>query len=82
MGKAGYAINAIAIIAIIFFNVVFCFPAGLPVAVDTMNYNSVILVGTVFITTVWWFVGARHYEGPKVAALDEVVEQGRRLSTV
>jgi choline transport protein len=47
-----------------------------------MNYNSVILVGTVFITTVWWFVGARHYEGPKVAALDEVVEQGRRLSTV
>lgn len=32
-----------------------------------MNYNSVILVGTIAISVIWWFVHAtRHYPGPKV----------------
>ena len=35
-----------------------------------MNYNSVILVGVMVITTVWWFVHARrHYPGPKLSHL-------------
>ena len=35
-----------------------------------MNYNSVILVGVVAITAIWWFVHAsRHYPGPKVMSL-------------
>jgi choline transport protein len=35
-----------------------------------MNYNSVILVGVVFLTTFWWFVhGVRNYKGPKLALL-------------
>jgi choline transport protein len=32
-----------------------------------MNYNSVILVGVVALTTAWWLLHAtRHYPGPKV----------------
>lgn len=92
MGKAGFAINAIACILIIFFDVMFCFRKSscsswcmsvtdnisayaMPVDSSSMNYNSVILVGVLFITVVWWFVhGIRKYPGPKLASvyLDEM----------
>jgi choline transport protein len=39
----------------------------------TMNYNSVILAGVVFITTAWWFIhGSINYHGPHLPHLDEV----------
>ena len=42
----------------------------LPTSVQTMNYNSVILVGTVALTAIWWFVhGITNYPGPKVEFL-------------
>ncbi len=42
----------------------------IPTDGPTMNYNSVILVGVVFLTTAWWFIHAiRHYPGPKVMTL-------------
>ena len=35
-----------------------------------MNYNSVILVGVLIITTAWWFaVAVRKYPGPKLSNL-------------
>jgi hypothetical protein len=35
-----------------------------------MNYNSVILVGTLAISVIWWLLHAtRHYPGPKVMRL-------------
>jgi len=35
-----------------------------------MNYNSVILVGVLILTTTWWFLHARKkYPGPKLAGL-------------
>lgn len=41
-----------------------------PADVATMNYNSVILVGVVFLTTIWWFIhGRTKYPGPKLALL-------------
>jgi len=80
MGKAGFAINSIAVVTIIFFNIIFCFPYALPVATATMNYNCVILVGVTFLTTVWWFIhGARKYPGPKLGGF-VVTEEGRRVS--
>jgi len=82
MGKWGYAINAVAVVSIIFFNVIFCFPYALPVETSTMNYNSVILAGVIFLTTVWWFIhGSRKYPGPKGHMFEDNGE-GRRLSTV
>lgn len=35
-----------------------------------MNFNSVILVGTVALSAFWWMLHAtRHYPGPKVMEL-------------
>jgi choline transport protein len=80
MGKMGYAVNGIAVISIVFFNIIFCFPYSLPVAVPTMNYNSVILAGVTFLATVWWFAHARSkYLGPKLGGFI-VTEEGRRLA--
>ncbi len=80
MGKAGFAINAIAVVSITFFNVIFCFPYSLPATVGTMNYNSVILVGVAVLTAIWWFAhGLRNYPGPKLGGFIET-EEGTRLA--
>ncbi len=41
-----------------------------PTSVATMNYNSVILVGVIALTTIWWFIhGARKYPGPALSSM-------------
>lgn len=71
MGKYGYAINIIACLLIVFFNLIFCIPYGPPQGdLSLMNWNSVILVGCVVLTTAWWWWhGRRQYPGPKLAGL-------------
>ena len=51
-------------------NIFFCFPYAYPVTVSLMNYNCVILVGIVALTTAWWFIhGDKKYPGPKLASI-------------
>ena len=70
MGRAGWVINVITVVLIIFFNIMFTFPPALPTTESGMNYNSVILVGVVVLTTIWWFVhGIRKYPGPRISKL-------------
>lgn len=70
MGSAGFAINGLAVVLIIFFNIMFCFPYAMPTTVQAMNYNSVILAGVVALTAIWWFIhGFKKYPGPKLASL-------------
>lgn len=46
-----------------------------------MNYNSVILVGTVVLTAAWWIIHARrNYPGPKVMSL-YIVHEGHAVET-
>jgi choline transport protein len=84
MGSAGWAVNIVAVLAIVFFNIMFCFPYFIPTTASGMNYNSVILVGVTALTGIWWLVWARkHYVGPKVEHLYEHPgEHGRRASKV
>ncbi|KAF0328013.1 choline transporter [Colletotrichum asianum] len=70
LGRAGYAVNGLAVLFIVLFDVLFCFPFVLPVSEASMNWSSVILVGTVAITGLWWAAHAvKHYPGPKVMEL-------------
>ena len=82
MGKVGFAINGLATIFIILFNIMFCFPYALPTTVSSMNYNSVILVSIIVLITFWWLVhGLRNYPGPKLEKIYAVHDE-RRLSKV
>ncbi|OHE91255.1 choline transporter [Colletotrichum orchidophilum] len=82
LGKAGYLINGLAVLFIVLFDILFCFPFVLPTTVATMNWSSVILVGTVAITGLWWAVHAvHHYPGPKVMGLYIDTEGVRPIAT-
>lgn len=73
MGRYGYFVNAAAVAFIIFTDVIFCLPFSLPTTVQAMNYNSVILVGCLFLTTGWWlWHGLQNYAGPTLPHIDEV----------
>ncbi|KAI0126580.1 amino acid/polyamine transporter I [Xylariales sp. AK1849] len=70
LGKFGFVINGVAVLFITLFDILYCFPYVMPTDVDTMNYNSVIIVGVVALSAIWWFVHARrNYPGPKVMHL-------------
>ncbi|KAH9893031.1 amino acid transporter [Xylariomycetidae sp. FL2044] len=70
LGKFGYAINITAVLFITLFDILYCFPYALPTSIEAMNWNSVILVGTVVLSGIWWAAhAARHYPGPKVMNL-------------
>ncbi|KAI0397363.1 amino acid transporter [Xylariaceae sp. FL0594] len=70
LGKLGIVINVVAVLLIALFDIFFFFPYALPTTAEAMNYNSVILVGVVVLSAVWWLVHAtHHYPGPKVMEL-------------
>lgn len=72
MGKYGFFVNAVAIILIIFTNIMFCLPFAMPTTAQTMNYSSVILVGLVVLIGGWWlWHGKRSYSGPTLPHIDD-----------
>lgn len=65
-GKYGRYINMYAIAWTSFLSVVFVFPSTMPVTKETMNYVSVVLVGILFLSYVWWVLSAKkYYIGPR-----------------
>lgn len=72
MGKYGLFVNAMAVLLIIFTNVMFCLPFAIPTSEETMNYSSVILVGLVVLIGGWWlWHGLGSYPGPHLPHTDE-----------
>ncbi|EJT68790.1 hypothetical protein GGTG_13641 [Gaeumannomyces tritici R3-111a-1] len=70
LGRLGVPINITAVIFITLFDILYCFPYLVPTTAESMNYSSVILVGTVMVTGIWWLIHAReNYPGPKVLQL-------------
>ncbi|KAK0382662.1 hypothetical protein NLU13_9968 [Sarocladium strictum] len=64
-GVVGFAVNGIACVYIIVWDIMYCFPAFLPTSAESMNYASVIWGGFTIMVGIWWFVRAtRDYVGP------------------
>ncbi|KAF8512942.1 APC amino acid permease [Hysterangium stoloniferum] len=64
-GLLGWVTNIICCSWVCFVCVIFSFPNIIPVTKENMNYASVITVGVVAFSLVWYFLGGRrHYKGP------------------
>ncbi|KAJ5852198.1 Amino acid/polyamine transporter I [Penicillium soppii] len=66
MGKSlGMVVNILSLVYILVTVTFFCFPFVMPATVQNMNYTSVITVGLMALTALWWFVrGRSEYRGP------------------
>lgn len=64
-GIVGWAANIACISWTLFVCVIFSLPTVLPVTRENMNYASVITIGVIVVTGVWYILSAhRHYHGP------------------
>lgn len=59
LGRAGYAINSVALVWVLFSIILFCFPTTKEVDASSMNYASVVVVFFTCVATIWYFVAAR-----------------------
>lgn len=63
----GTFVNLYACAWIALYSVLFCFPIFLPVTVQSMNYVSVVIVGTILFISIMWFTqGRKVFTGPNV----------------
>ncbi|KAJ3997570.1 amino acid transporter [Lentinula boryana] len=67
LGLWGYPLNVLAVLWIAFEMVIVSMPVSLPVHRSDMNYASVVFVGFIVISALWYIVDGRHiYKGPYV----------------
>lgn len=67
LGIFGYMCNTFSILWIVVLGVAVCMPPSLPVAISTMNYTSVIIVGLFIIIMILWLAdGRKKFEGPNI----------------
>ncbi|KAH9906821.1 choline transport protein [Xylariomycetidae sp. FL2044] len=65
LGRSGLALNLVASIFVVVTSVFFCFPAGLPVSADAMNYVTVVIGIFLILVSTYWLVYGKTFEGPK-----------------
>ncbi|CAM1505252.1 Fc.00g108890.m01.CDS01 [Cosmosporella sp. VM-42] len=67
LGRYGVLINSVAVVWVLFLDVVFCLPTAMPVTAQNMNYVSVVCVGFgTFIVGLWYTSKKGVFTGPKV----------------
>ena len=66
LGWVGYACNFLSPVFVIALGVLICFPPELPVTTQNINYTPAILVGCCMAIVGSWFIGGKHFEGPKI----------------
>ncbi|PYH45738.1 amino acid transporter [Aspergillus saccharolyticus JOP 1030-1] len=66
----GLVCNIFSVIWVFFQIALNCMPPHLPVTLDSMNYNSVVLTGILVIVNALWFVSGRHtFQGPQLTRM-------------
>lgn len=72
-GKLGLVVYSVAFAFMAFTTVIFCLPYTMPTSVESFNWSSLLVVGSIFLITLLWFAwGQRNFQGPP-QALDGVV---------
>jgi choline transport protein len=67
LGRYGTAVNATAVIWVVFLDVIYCFPTAMPVTPQNMNFVSVVTVGlTLFVLSLWFTSKRGKFIGPKI----------------
>ncbi|GAA5889907.1 hypothetical protein JCM6882_004362 [Rhodosporidiobolus microsporus] len=82
-GKMGWVVNSISLVWMCLCLVIFCMPVQLPVTLLTMNWASVVLLGCLALSAVWYLFVARHiYRGPPASAAlhHQKTQQGAAFS--
>ncbi|KAI0838749.1 amino acid transporter [Hypoxylon sp. FL0890] len=69
LGRSGWALNIVAAVFVIVTSVFFCFPTGLPVSADEMNYVVVVIGIFLIIVGTYWIGWGKTFEGPKFEAI-------------
>lgn len=80
LGKFGVAINATAVIWVIFLDILYCFPTAMPVTPQNMSFVSVVSVGLVAFVYLLWFTTKRKvFKGPHI---DYELLKARRMEAI
>ena len=69
LGRWSKPINVFAFVWVLFVSVILCFPQSMPVEKQTMNYASVVFLGWMLLSGVYWIVKhsfGKEYLGPGV----------------
>lgn len=65
LGIIGYICNIFSVLWTVLLGVLVCMPPNLPIALGSMNYICVILVGVfIVINCLWFAIGRKSFEGP------------------
>ncbi|EKJ75823.1 hypothetical protein FPSE_04003 [Fusarium pseudograminearum CS3096] len=67
--RIGAVVNGVAVAFVVVTSIFFCFPAGLPVSANTMNYVSAVVGGFYLLLAVYWFTGGKDFQGPNFDAI-------------
>ncbi|KAI5858219.1 amino acid transporter [Durotheca rogersii] len=69
LGVGGLALNLVAATFVVVTSMFFCFPTGLPVSADEMNYVVVVIGIFLILVGAYWFVYGKAFEGPQFDAI-------------
>ncbi|KAH7182435.1 amino acid/polyamine transporter I [Fusarium flagelliforme] len=67
--RFGAVVNCVAAVFVIVTSIFFCFPAGIPVSANTMNYVSPVVGGFYFLLAVYWLIWGKNFQGPNFDAI-------------
>ncbi|KAL5342717.1 amino acid/polyamine transporter I [Aspergillus crustosus] len=76
LGVLGVFCNVVALLWTLLAVPLFSMPTLMEVTVETMNYASVVLVGFVAMSAIWYWVwGHKNYAGPPTDAIDPEIDR-------
>ncbi|KAF5672512.1 choline permease [Fusarium heterosporum] len=67
--RTGAVTNVVAAVFVVITSIFFCFPAGLPVSANTMNYVSAVVGGFYLLLIIYWFIFGKDFHGPNFEAI-------------